>query len=304
MRTQGVEAVSAVEFSVSLPDLELAAQGARELMTVRLSSVAVRRGQQPMFLTPAGTLAVGSLVVALAATGAVSAQAQSAANTGVAPARASTARPPAKPAAPAPASAATSAATAGGKKLMTRDELRVCLQRNDSQKARSTILDELAAAINSQRPEIEQALDAIRAERAILETRATNIREFQPKMMAFGQKVQAFNTRLGELTGKSRMTTGEGRELEDMRKQIPGLEAQRKALNDERDRLLEGYEEGVKAFAVRAKAAEERAADWNRRKSQHTQDIEDLTAAAADWRRDCADRPFLEDDEKAIRAGK
>jgi hypothetical protein len=29
-----------------------------------------------------------------------------------------------------------------------------------------------------------------------------------------------------------------------------------------------------------------------------------MTAASADWRRDCADRPYREDDEKAIRAGK
>lgn len=217
---------------------------------------------------------------------------------------------PARPAATAPAKPAPAAAPAatpamvGGKKVMTRDELRACLRRNDELKVRVQDLDDQATSINGQRPEIEQGLEAIRAERATLEARAVRIREFQPKMMAYGQKVEAFNRRMGELGAKSRLTTSEGRELDAMRKQIPELEAERKALSEERERLLDGYEDSIKAFASKAKAAEERAAEWNRRKSQHAQDNEDLTAASSDWRRDCADRPYREDDEKAIRAGR
>lgn len=192
----------------------------------------------------------------------------------------------------------------GGKRVMTRDELRACLRRNDELKVRATDLDGQATAINGQRPEIEQGLEAIRAERATLEARAVRIREFQPKMVAYGQKVEAFNRRMDELGAKTRLTTSEGREFEDMRKQIPAFEAERKALNEERERLLDGYEDSIKAFAAKAKAVEERAAEWNRRKSQHAQDNEDLTAASSDWRRDCADRPYREDDEKAIRAGR
>jgi len=215
----------------------------------------------------------------------------------------------ARPAANAPArpaSATTPAAptAVGGKKIMTRDELRACLKRNDDQKLRANELDDLAVVINAQRAEIEQGLDAIRAERATLETRATRIREFQPKMQAYSQKVQEFNTRMGELSSKTRMTTSEGRAFEQMRKQVPLLEEERKDLNAERDRLLEGYEDSIKAFAIKAKVVEERAAEWNRRKAQHAQDNEDLSAASADWRRDCADRPYREEDEKAIRAGK
>jgi chromosome segregation ATPase len=180
----------------------------------------------------------------------------------------------------------------------------VCLKRNDDLKVRAKELDDLATVINSQRPEIEQALDAVRAERAALETRAARAREFQPKMAAYSQRVQAFSAQMDELNGRSRLTTIEGRELEERRKQIPVLEAERKALNEERDRLMDGYEDSIKAFAAKAKAAEDRAAEWNRRRSQHTQDLEDLTAALSDWRRDCADRPYLEDDEKAIRAGR
>jgi chromosome segregation ATPase len=236
------------------------------------------------------------------------------AQTAPSPGAAQPARPavtaPGKQAAPSPGKPATSAANPAapamvdGKRVMTRDELRACLRRNDDLKVRAKELDDLASVINGQRPEVEQVLEAIRADRAILETRATRIREFQPKMMAYGQKVEAFNRRMGELGAKSRLTTSEGRELEDMRKQIPDLETERKALNEERDRLLDGYEDSVKVFAAKAKAAEDRAAEWNRRKSQHAQDNEDLTAASADWRRDCADRPYREDDEKAIRAGR
>ena len=187
---------------------------------------------------------------------------------------------------------------------MTRDELRACLQRNDDLKIRSKEIDDRAVSINAERPQIEQSLDGIRAERAALESRAAQIREFQPKMLAYRKKVEDFNKLMSEFNGRERLSASEGRQLEELRKQLPELEAERKALNDERERLLAGYEESVTAFAAKAKAVEDRAADWNQRKTKHTQDTEDLTAASADWRRDCADRPYREDDEKAIRAGK
>ena len=247
------------------------------------------------------TAFVGAVMCALLAHVCASAQAQTPAGAGAAPAKAA---PAPKPAATAAAAPAATPATVGGKKIMSREELRACLKRNDDLKARSKDLDDQATAINAERPQIEQTLEAIRAERASLEARATRIREFQPKMVAYGQKVETFNRLMGELSGKTRMTTSEGRQLEELRKQIPALEAERKALNAEREQLLEGYEDAIKAFAVKAKAAEDRAAEWNQRKTRHTQDGEDMTAASADWRRDCADRPYREDDEKAIRAGK
>lgn len=245
------------------------------------------------------TAFVGAVMCALLAHVCAAAQAQTPAGAGAAPAKAAPAPKPAAAAAPA-----ATPATVGGKKIMSREELRACLKRNDDLKARSKDLDDQATAINAERPQIEQTLEAIRAERASLEARATRIREFQPKMVAYGQKVETFNRLMGELSGKTRMTTSEGRQLEELRKQIPALEAERKALNAEREQLLEGYEDAIKAFAVKAKAAEDRAAEWNQRKTRHTQDGEDMTAASADWRRDCADRPYREDDEKAIRAGK
>jgi hypothetical protein len=262
---------------------------------------------------PQGSLSAVAAVVLAALLGLNLAHAQSPVTGSSAGSSAGSAAVPAKPAtatkpATAPAAAKPAAsqapATLGGKKIMTREELRVCLQRNDDLKARAKELDDQAAVINGERPQIEQSLEAIRAERAGLEARAANIRAFQPRMVAYGQKVEAFNKRMGELNGKDRLTSTEGRQLEELRKQLPELDAERKALNDERDRLLDGYEDSVKAFAAKAKATEDRAAEWNQRKTKHTQDTEDLAAASADWRRECADRPYREDDEKAIRAGK
>lgn len=221
-----------------------------------------------------------------------------------APKPASTAPKAAAPTAGAAAAAATAPATSGGKKIMTREELRVCLQRNDELKARSKEIDDRAIAINNERPEIEQSLDAVRADRATVESRAAELKGFEPRVVEYRKRVEEFNSRMGELSGKQRMTRTEGIELEDLRKQIPKLEADRVALNQERERLVARYEEAVKAFTVRAKAAEDRAADWNQRKARHTQDTQDVSTAAADWQRECGDRPYREDDEKAIRAGK
>jgi chromosome segregation ATPase len=187
---------------------------------------------------------------------------------------------------------------------MTRDELRACLQRNDDLKVRSKEIDDRAVSINAERPEIERSLEQIRGERGAIEVRASQLKAFEPKMVDYRKKVEDFNRRMGELSGRERLTRTEGRELEDLRKQLPGLEAERKALSEEREQLVAGYEDSVKAFAAKAKAAEDRAADWNQRKTKHTQDTADMATAAADWQRECADRPYREDDEKAIRAGK
>lgn len=249
-------------------------------------------------------LAAGAGAVLAAVLGLSVAHAQAPSGAAATPAKPTPAAKPATAPAAAKPAAAPAPATVGGKKIMTRDELRVCLQRNDELKARAKELDDQAGIINGERPQIEQSLEAIRAERASLEARAANIRAFQPKMVAYGQKVEAFNKRMGELNGKDRLTSSEGRQLEELRKQLPELDAERRALNEERDRLLDGYEDSVKAFAAKAKATEDRAAEWNQRKTKHTQDTEDLTAASSDWRRECADRPYREDDEKAIRAGK
>jgi chromosome segregation ATPase len=229
------------------------------------------------------------------------------AQTSAAPAKPATPAAPTKPAA-APvkpvAPAATAPAMSGGKKIMTREELRVCLQRNDELKARSKEIDDRAITINNERPDIERALDAVRADRTAVEARAAELKAFEPRMLDYRKRVEAFNARMTELSGLQRMTRTEGRELEDLRKQIPALEAERVALNQDRERLVVAYEDGVKAFTAKAKSAEDRAADWNQRKAKHTQDTQDIATAATDWQRECGDRPYREDDEKAIRAGK
>lgn len=241
----------------------------------------------------------GLLMGAAALAGAVVAQ------TTAAPAKPTTPAAPAKPATAAkPAAPAAAPAMSGGKKIMTREELRVCLQRNDELKARSKEIDDRAIAINNERPEIERALDSIRADRAGVEARAAELKAFEPRMLDYRKRVEAFNARMTELGGMQRMTRTEGRELEDLRKQIPVLEAERVALNQDRERLVSAYEEGAKAFTAKAKGAEDRAADWNQRKAKHTQETQDIATAAADWQRECGDRPYREDDEKAIRAGK
>ena len=45
-------------------------------------------------------------------------------------------------------------------------------------------------------------------------------------------------------------------------------------------------------------------ADWNQRNAKLQEDIRATEAQAESWRTECGNRPYREEDEQAIRAGK
>ena len=64
------------------------------------------------------------------------------------------------------------------------------------------------------------------------------------------------------------------------------------------------YRAGTKAYNERVTTRDAKVTDWNARNAASVDAAAKQQEARALWLSECANRPYLEDDEKAIKAGK
>ena len=227
-----------------------------------------------------------------------------------------------KPAAKAPASGSKSTAkstsaapsgnttaakdgrTSSGERLMTRDELRVCLSRSD--------------ALVAKRQSIEREDAALLEERKVLDAQAEDLRrghdlirsESEQKQVAFKQRTDQMMARITAFREKTAEDkTGRGRvqsrsELDALERERLQLDADIKTLNVDRDALVQELEQKTQSHNAKVAARDQGIAAFNERHRQYKAIVDKHDAEGEAWRRECGDRPYREDDEKAIRAGK
>lgn len=211
----------------------------------------------------------------------------------------------AKPAAPKPSGAAASGLGGGqlkpGEKLMTRDELRVCLQRQDKLVAQLGEHDRQRLVLDEERKGLEAEGEALRAERAAVDARGGEVKAFQEKARVLAARVTAFNARQNELNEKRAASASDIKALDEERK---ALMAESEALESERKTLISSIDDAAKAYNAKATARDAKVGDWNNRNAALVAEVKDAESARESWRNECGNRPYREDDEKAIRAGK
>lgn len=226
----------------------------------------------------------------------------------VLPALAQTAPPP-KPAAKSAAKSNSKPEnkTLGGKgtasgKLMTRDELRQCLARIDQINADSKGLEERRAALDVERSELLKQGDALKIEREEVDRRLAIVREWEARVRAHSQEVEAFNLKAASLKDASRsQQEALQKELNTEAERLKGVRA---ALVADENTVVPAYKAAVTAFNAKAEARDAKAGDWNARNSQLNETAlkqDDLRLA---WLTDCANRPYREEDEIAVKQGK
>lgn len=216
--------------------------------------------------------------------------------------------PPAKPGAKAPAKAAKAEPkTLGGKgnasgKMLTRDELRQCLGRLDGINAKTKELETQRTALDAERADLAKEGDALKGEREEIERRLAAVREWEGRVRAQGAGVEAFNKKSAGLADAPR---GEREtlqaELETDRKR---LTANREALAAEEARLVPAYQESVKTYNAKAEARDAKVGDWNKRNGAVNEANLKHDESRSAWLTECANRPYREDDEIAIKQGK
>ena len=187
-------------------------------------------------------------------------------------------------------------------KVMTQSELRACIKQQDELSVRRQDLEAQRSQLDKDREVVLAETEAVKADRAAVEQRQVPIRAYNERMQAFSAKVADLKKRYQELTDG----VLSGRALE---KATAALEKERLALvaeeaesKTEATRLGEGLDEMVKKLNLRAEAQGKLATDWNTRNRAFEAANTSYEDARVDWRSQCGNRRYKEDDEKLIRA--
>jgi hypothetical protein len=219
-----------------------------------------------------------------------------------APAKPAPAKPsPAKPAANT-ASKTLSGKTPGGGQLMTRDELRSCLKRRDGLSANVKDIEGQRVSLDRERAELKAEGDKLLAEHADLDRQLAAVREWETKVRAYTADVEAFNKRSAAV--QEALPSRQEKMAKDLAPERDRLDKVRVALAAEEAAVVAPYKAVAATYNERAQAREVKASDWNARNAAAAEASLNQQDERQLWLNECANRPYLEDDEAAIKAGK
>lgn len=216
----------------------------------------------------------------------------------------STGNQPAKPPTLAPSAPSTRGGLGAGERLMTREELRQCLARSDALVAERDDLERVGNALTQQRKELEAAAEKLKTEKVALmaesEQRQNAFKQrsdqLSARVMAFREQMTAASSGIGP-----RPTRAQTAKMEAERE---ALDAEIKALNSERDALVNDLEQKLKDYNDRVSDRDALAQAWTSAAKVKMERNQRFDGDGDTWRRECGNRPYREEDERAIRAGK
>lgn len=198
------------------------------------------------------------------------------------------AKPAAQPAPKKPQLVAAPGAVVQAKpkvKLMTRDELRACLERQDVSAAEAKAIEAADKELAEERGKVLMERDAIKAKQTEIETA-------EKALVAENQAVAKRFEELKELLPK--MSKKEQTEAKaDYEKRANAVNAQ-----------IEPHNARKKTFLAEVKTFEERVESFNKRKDELAVRADKLGDAQEAWRNECGNKPYDEADELAIKKEK
>jgi chromosome segregation ATPase len=188
-------------------------------------------------------------------------------------------------------------------KLMTRDELRACMKERQSQQARAAELEKRRAELATEVEAVNRQKAEVQAERDAYNARLAQGQAFNERITAHGERVALYNQRVKDFQDNP------PKDREQVRGQ---LEAEGEAVARD-DAAIKAEAEQWTAAAMEpartalnehVQAQQAAAAAATERKRALNSDIAAYDESLASWTQRCGNRPYREDDEKAIRAGK
>ncbi len=188
----------------------------------------------------------------------------------------------AKPDAKAPAKTSRPAEAKPKGKLLTRDELRACMMKNQA-------LEDENVALKAKEKEVVAERDALKAFKAEqdqaekdLNARGNQLKADIEAIKAFGAEIEAGAAKMEKAELKAKQ--------EDYTARANALQPRIDAFNKERNERVEKY----KGFNDRLDAQTKALDDFNER-------VETMNEDRAAWRKSCADKSYDEADEIAIK---
>jgi chromosome segregation ATPase len=211
--------------------------------------------------------------------------------------------PKSTPKAPAKAEAKT----LGGKglasgKLLTRDELRQCLKRLDDINAGSKPIETSRTALDAERAELAKAGEALKVEREEIDRKLAAVREWEARVRTHRDAIDAYNKKSATLADAPK-DKKEALQAE-LGAESARLGTAQAALATDEARLVPAYQDAVRVYNVKAEARDAKVGDWNARNSAANEASKKHEDARLSWLDECANRPYREDDEIAIKKEK
>ena len=187
-------------------------------------------------------------------------------------------------------------------KLMTRDELRQCLARLDQINKDGKSLDERRDGLGAARSELAKQADALKLEREDVERRQAAVDEWQGRVKAHNAALDAFNKKVAGLEEASRS------QREALQKELIAegerLKLASERLAAEQDTLVPSLKSAVAAYNLKVESRQAKANEWNLSQQQLADSTQKHDDARGAWLTECANRPYREDDEIAIKQGR
>lgn len=188
--------------------------------------------------------------------------------------------------------------------VMTRSELRACLKEQGAQKARAAELEQRRGEIRAEADAVRQQKESVQAERDAYAAKAAQAQAFNARVQAHGERVALYNQQVKDFTDHP----PKGADAERQRGQIEAegealakadaaIKAEAAQWTATTDSLRAALAEHVRAQQAAAAAAIEHHRAFN-------DDAKAYDDQLTDWQARCGNRPYLEADEKALRAEK
>jgi hypothetical protein len=195
------------------------------------------------------------------------------------------AKPAVKPAAKAAPGKADQTPAKPRPKLMTRDELRACLARQDASKVE-------ADAISLADKELAAERDRVLAERDVIKQRQAEIEASEKAILDENKRVAAvFESLKEKLPKMSKKEAAEAKE--DYEKQAAVVNGQ-----------IDPHNTRKRVFVAEVGVFEQRVEKFNKSKDELGARADKLGDAQDAWRSECGNRPYDEVDEIALRKEK
>ncbi|MFM7506761.1 MAG: hypothetical protein ACKO3M_09430, partial [Rubrivivax sp.] len=229
------------------------------------------------------------------------------------------AKPAAKPAAPAakpapaptPAAASDRTATLGGgtgtasrQPILTREELRECLNREESIRTRLDHHQGARTPLDRERDDVRTQQEALRTERAQIDAVAARANELRSRMEAHSQRAAQWNKDMENFNARPVPGLPGERERVRLNNERDALQKSQATLEAERTAVVADNERVVAPFNAKARQLEAAVLEWNTRNQAWNDAGARLEGERKDWVTGCADRRYREDDEIAIKAGR
>lgn len=187
-------------------------------------------------------------------------------------------------------------------KMLTRDELRQCMKRLEDLNAGAKPIETSRTALDAERAELGKAGDALKLEREDIDRKLAAVREWEGRVRAHRDAIEAYNRKSATLAEAPKD------QKEALQAQLSAESARlgmsQATLSADEARLVPVYQDAVKAYNVKAEARDAKVGDWNTRNAAANETSRKHEDARLSWLDECANRPYREDDEIAIKKAK